>query len=342
MGCCSSTENDRNSVGRTNAPLVDDVTEAAGLLLGKDHATARVELSLSCRNLQDKDFIGKSDPFVVVYKRVGGNNVNIGWTEIGRTEIVANNLNPQFVTKIYTSYNFEQQEFLKFIVYDCDTSFQSSDASKIDLSKQDFEGMAETSLAGIISSSVKGPWVGSLVSHRGKPRGEIIIIAEELAKSNYDVAAAFRISNLLHGNRTRPFLRFSKLREDGGYTPCYRSEVAKGSLYPVFKNVNTSLLQLCNGDVYRPIKVELFDWERNGSHRLLGECEVSVDKLSKIAGGSADTASSADGVPIIDKAKQRTDKKYQNSGFLFCDSFEVIAKPSFLTYIKGGAEVRHL
>jgi hypothetical protein len=36
---------------------------------------------------------------------------------------------------------------------------------------------------------------------------------------------------------------------------------------------------LCNGDVHRPIRIEIFDWDSNGKHQSMGQvqkrCQVS-------------------------------------------------------------------
>ncbi len=38
--------------------------------------------------------------------------------------------------------------------------------------------------------------------------------------------------------------------------------------------------QLCNGDITRPIKVDVFDWSRTGKHELIGFATTSVEELS--------------------------------------------------------------
>jgi hypothetical protein len=40
------------------------------------------------------------------------------WQEVGRTEVVQNNLNPVFKKKVEMDYTFEKQQQLKFLVYD--------------------------------------------------------------------------------------------------------------------------------------------------------------------------------------------------------------------------------
>ena len=90
----------------------------------------QVELQISCRNLLDMDFFSKSDPFVVVY--VQGKN-KAEWREMGRTETIMDNLNPDFVRSFKMDYLFEEQQLLRFDVYDLDSNSR-------DLSAHDFIG----------------------------------------------------------------------------------------------------------------------------------------------------------------------------------------------------------
>ena len=40
------------------------------------------------------------------------------WSEVGRTEVVNNDLNPKFEKKVEMDYTFEKKQELKFLVYD--------------------------------------------------------------------------------------------------------------------------------------------------------------------------------------------------------------------------------
>jgi hypothetical protein len=40
------------------------------------------------------------------------------WTEVGRTEVVNNNLSPKFEKKVEMDYTFEKKQDLKFLIYD--------------------------------------------------------------------------------------------------------------------------------------------------------------------------------------------------------------------------------
>lgn len=67
------------------------------------------------------------------------------WVEIFRSEVISNNHDPDFTKKIQLPYRFEEQQNLKFDIYDVD-----SDSS--DLRDHDFLGAASCSLGQIISN----------------------------------------------------------------------------------------------------------------------------------------------------------------------------------------------
>jgi Ca2+-dependent lipid-binding protein len=79
--------------------------------------SSKVELSISCQKLRNLDTFSKSDPFVVLYTESTPGQ----WKESGRTEIIDDNLNPEFSKKFEMTYRFETQQKLKFEVYDSDS-----------------------------------------------------------------------------------------------------------------------------------------------------------------------------------------------------------------------------
>ena len=62
------------------------------------------------------DVFSKSDPICAVFLK---DQVNKTWREVGRTEIIWNNLNPKWEKKTTVDYYFEERQFLKFMVYVC-------------------------------------------------------------------------------------------------------------------------------------------------------------------------------------------------------------------------------
>ncbi|XP_042748368.1 copine-5-like [Lagopus leucura] len=103
----------------------------------------KVELTVSCRQLLDKDTFSKSDPLCVLYTQ-GPDTKQ--WREFGRTEVIDNSLNPDFVRKFVLDYFFEEKQNLRFDLYDVDSKSP-------DLSKHDFLGQAFCTLGEIVGSS---------------------------------------------------------------------------------------------------------------------------------------------------------------------------------------------
>ncbi|KAG7494000.1 copine-9 isoform X1 [Solea senegalensis] len=65
-------------------------------------------------NLLDMDTFSKSDPVVVLYVQGLGTKE---WREFGRTEVIDNTLNPDFVRKFVLDYFFEEKQNLRFDVH---------------------------------------------------------------------------------------------------------------------------------------------------------------------------------------------------------------------------------
>lgn len=81
--------------------------------------------------------------------------------------------------------------------------------------------------------------------------------------------------------RSDPFLEFYKVGEDGEYHVVHRTEVIKWTLNPNWKPFVIPVQSLCGGDMDRTIKVLCYDWNRSGSHSLIGEFFVTLGGLSQ-------------------------------------------------------------
>nr|KAF6341085.1 copine 5 [Myotis myotis] len=246
-------------------------------LAGSIPAT-KVEITVSCRNLLDKDMFSKSDPLCVMYTQ---GMENKQWREFGRTEVIDNTLNPDFVRKFIVDYFFEEKQNLRFDLYDVDSKSP-------DLSKHDFLGQAFCTLGEIVGSPgsrlEKPLTIGafSLNSRTGKPMpavssgsglwmdrttgleasggvpgkkcGTIILSAEELSNCR-DVATMQFCANKLDKKdffgKSDPFLVFYRSNEDGTFTICHKTEVMKNTLNPVWQTFSIPVRALCNGDYDR-------------------------------------------------------------------------------------------
>ncbi|GAA6111580.1 copine-5b isoform X1 [Tachysurus ichikawai] len=81
--------------------------------------------------------------------------------------------------------------------------------------------------------------------------------------------------------KSDPFMVFYRSNEDGTFTICHKTEVVKNTLNPVWQSFNIPVRALCNGDYDRTIKVEVYDWDRDGSHDFIGEFTTSYRELAR-------------------------------------------------------------
>uniref|UniRef100_A0A8C7G4H2 Copine 1 n=1 Tax=Oncorhynchus kisutch TaxID=8019 RepID=A0A8C7G4H2_ONCKI len=176
---------------------------------------SKVELSISCSNLLDKDVGSKSDPLCVLLQSIGDDK----WTELDRTEQVKNCQDPEFSKKLLLDYHFEKVQKLKLGVYDIDNK-------SVDLKDDDFLGGLECTLGQIVSSKkITRP----LQLKKGKPagKGTITITAEEI-KDNRAIVLEVEAKGLdkkdLFG-KSDPFLEFFKQGDDGKWQLVHRTEV---------------------------------------------------------------------------------------------------------------------
>uniref|UniRef100_A0A8B9LNK6 Copine Vb n=1 Tax=Astyanax mexicanus TaxID=7994 RepID=A0A8B9LNK6_ASTMX len=233
----------------------------------------KVEITVSCRNLLDKDTFSKSDPseyhFIFFY--------TLNWPLIRKrqlTEVIDNTLNPDFVRKFILDYFFEEKQNLQIV---------GSPASRLD-----------KPLGGI----------------PGKKCGTIILSAEELGNCRDSATMQFCANKLDKKDffgKSDPFMVFYRSNEDGTFTICHKTEVVKNTLNPVWQSFTIPVRALCNGDFDRTIKVEVYDWDRDGSHDFIGEFTTSYRELAR-------GQSQFNVYEVVNPKKKMKKKKYVNSG----------------------------
>uniref|UniRef100_A0A8C7CM63 Copine family member 9 n=1 Tax=Oncorhynchus kisutch TaxID=8019 RepID=A0A8C7CM63_ONCKI len=196
--------------------------------------------------------------------------------QFGRTEVIENTLNPDFVRKFVLDFFFEEKQNLRFDAYNVDT--RSSN-----ISKHDFLGQMFCTLGEIIGST-GSRLERTLSGIPGKKCGNIIFTAEELSNCR-DIATMQLCANKLDKKdffgKSDPFLVFYRSNEDGTFTICHKTEVVKNTLNPVWQPFTIPVRALCNGDYDRTVKVDVYDWDRDGSHDFIGEFTTSYREFSR-------------------------------------------------------------
>ncbi|XP_056897542.1 copine-9-like [Takifugu flavidus] len=285
----------------------------------------KIELTVSCRSLLELDTFSKSDPVVVLYLQAVGTKE---WREFGRTEVIDNTRNPDFVRKFFLDFFFEEKQILRFDVYSVDS--RSSNISK----HKDFLGQTFCSLGEIIGST-GGRLERILSGIPGKKCGTILFTAEELSNCR-DLATMQLCANKLDKKdffgKSDPFLVFYRSNEDGSFTICHKTEVIKNTLNPVWQPFTIPVRALCNGDYDRTVKVDVYDWDRDGSHDFIGEFTTSYRELSR--GQNQFSV-----YEVLNPKKKGKKKKYVNSGTVTLLSFKVESEHTFVDFICGGTQL---
>ncbi|XP_029467995.1 copine-1-like isoform X5 [Rhinatrema bivittatum] len=282
----------------------------------------KVQLSISCENLLDKDVGSKSDPLCVVLQSVGDGK----WAELDRTERIQNCQKPEFSKKPIIDYYFEKVQNLKFGIYDIDNK-------SFDLNDDDYLGGFECTLGQIVSSQ---KMTHPLELKKGKPagKGTITIFAEEI-KDTRVVTIESEARNLDKKDflgKSDPFLEFYKQGDSGGWQLAYRSEVIKNNLNPTWKTFSVPLQTFCGGDVNKPIKVTVSDMDENSSSDLIGEYTCTTAKLLE---GRDQVVE----FECIHPEKKQKKKSYKNSGIVRIKSCKIEVEYSFLDYVMGGCQI---
>uniref|UniRef100_A0A8D3BQI8 Copine-3 n=1 Tax=Scophthalmus maximus TaxID=52904 RepID=A0A8D3BQI8_SCOMX len=282
----------------------------------------KVELTVSCESLLDKDIGSKSDPLCVLLMSSSDSK----WFELGRTEKVQNCLSPKFAKKFVIDYYFEIVQKLKFGVYDIDNK-------TVDLSDDDFLGELECTLGQVVSSKkLTRPLILKNKSPAGK--GTITISAEEIKDNrvvNFEVQAR-KLDNKDFFGKSDPYLEFYK-QTPTGWQLAHRTEVVNNNLNPTWKPFRIPLQSLCGGEMDKPIKVECYDYDDDGSHDLIGTFETTMTRLQE-----ASSSSPAEFDCVNSKKKQKK-KGYKNSGVVSVKLCKVVKEYTFLDYIMGGCQI---
>ncbi|NXK03006.1 CPNE9 protein, partial [Herpetotheres cachinnans] len=303
--------------------------------------------SVPPRNLLDMDTFSKSDPggwqgarhgmarawhstaqqpgsaplsaVVVLFVQGSGSSE---WKEFGRTEVIDNTLNPDFVRKFVLDYYFEEKQNLRF---------DPPGSHSTVLGAQDFLGQAFVALGEVIGSQ-RGRLERPLTGVPGKRCGTILLLAEELSNCR-DIVTMQLCANKLDKKdffgKSDPFLVFYRSNEDGTFTICHKTEVVKNTLNPVWQPFTIPVRALCNGDYDRTVKIDVYDWDRDGSHDFIGEFATSYRELSRAQSQFT----------VLNPRKKCKKKKYVNSGTVTLLSFSVESEFTFVDYIRGGTQL---
>eukprot|EP01084_Bolivina_argentea_P057865 105680_1 len=244
----------------------------------------RIELFIACRDLIKKDTQSKSDPFVVVYIK---DSKTKHWMEIGRTEVIYDNHFPKFTKQFRLDYFFEEEQILRFDVFDEDKKGSNK------LKDHDILGSCTMVIGEIVHET--GCIMAKKLMHKGralrnkktKKYSSLIATVEQInASGNELITMQFSANGLpkmdgLFG-KADPYFLIQRAREDGKWITVYgnREDNIRKTLNPTWKSFQIESQTLCNNDEFRPIVILLYDWDKDGSDDYIGKIETSLNELT--------------------------------------------------------------
>jgi len=317
--------------------------------------TAEVDISIHCANLADMDTFSKSDPFVVAYMALDASarQTGVGWEEIGRTEIVWDNLNPHFAHSFRLNYHFERLQYVRFDVYDADTPTNVGS-----LAKHDFIGTTGSLRLGDIVSGMRRTAGYKLTrpdrakngKHTAKSFGSLFTIAEQVGSSTE--VALFKLSaaglpKMDFFGQSDPFLEIKRRSPDGTrWVTVHRTAPIMKTLAPSWSDFCIRVSKLCpNEDRRRPLRLEVWDYNKSGDHDYIGAVETSLDAL---------TAGDAPTQLLNEQVRKKrttlccmghqprsggTTTAVPCGGHLIYEMIRVVKEDTFVDYIQGGCEI---
>jgi hypothetical protein len=177
LGCRNGEETFENPlVGNPRANR--DLDQAINMAQGTFRLSNLLNLRFSCHKLPNMDYFSKTDAFLVLYQQI-----NNSWSELGRTEIVENQLDPIFVTMVPVRYYFEQVQSMILVAYDADDFSKKN----LNLSDQSYIGETKFEMHSLVSSRDKMIETEFHEPHSEKLRGGVTIEFEEIQSESNSV-----------------------------------------------------------------------------------------------------------------------------------------------------------
>jgi len=115
---------------------------------------------------------------------------------------------------------------------------------------------------------------------------EMIIQCEELSICKEVLELSLSCNNLKnvrtgflsYFKNNRCYIALSRSRENMSYVRIFKTENVKSS-NPIFEKFKISAQSLCNGDIYRPVKIEAYHEKSGDNDRKIGEFITSMKEL---------------------------------------------------------------
>ncbi|KAG0316913.1 Copine-8 [Dissophora globulifera] len=211
----------------------------------------KLELKIKCRELADLDILSKSDPQCFVFM-IDPRTRTWSKEPIGKTEMILNKLECEFVKSIIIDYRFESVQPIRFTVVDVDNRNNPSWTAQELIGHFDTELEAEEEL-------LQADWSIRNIA--------ILTVAPLL----FNLEATKIGKKGLFRSEPNSFFIIHRASENGVFAPIYQSPVVRSKLNPIWAEFSIKEIELCNGDPNRQLKIEVKKFKESGpEHETIG------------------------------------------------------------------------
>lgn len=184
----------------------------------------------------------------------------------------------------------------------------------------------------MVSDIVKSGLLATTLENRAKPKMQkllenkdtkLVLKIEEINEKNSVAKLKFSWFDV-EITKGLVFYKIKRFRDDDDYVTVYTSEHILNNRTDdtEFDEFEIQLTLLCNGDEYKPLRLELYEWTKKGKHKIIGTWDFSLWDIN-------------------------TDKKVEHRllndrniiGMIRCVKWQVDTKFTFLDYIFGGCDI---
>ena len=241
-------------------------------------STKEIQLIFCARKLENVDGIfDKSDPQATLYEQLPETR----WAEVGKTELIQNDLNPNFSLPVILNYTPEKNQVVRVDINDLDDG------------KPTLIGGLTTELKVILEADQKEGFTAKLMNKKNKPTGLInikySIIEKFIPDYVFNVKAA-KIENTEWFSKSDPFLTFSRpmkhyAKENANKIPkngwilVHRTNHFADNLNPDFEPFEFSSARFCYSDLDCLIKLQIWDYSKKGNHELISTGDFTLRQI---------------------------------------------------------------
>ncbi|RWS00751.1 copine-8-like isoform X2 [Dinothrombium tinctorium] len=289
------------------------LSSATGISSLSHSLTSIVELSISCENLFIMKIL-RSKIFCVIYLKDSNQD---DYVNIGQTEFVKINKNPNFEKKFILNYNRDLNQEIMIEVF-------AKEIRNHDY-EDELKGSVETTLRDIVAMQGSQLKLEMKSKNSREAKCYVNLVAEELSSNKELVDLQFKGTNLkrmLFFLPNDPYFTIAKVNKDGSRSVVYKSEVCKRTSNPYWKPFTLRVTTLNNGDFDRPLVFECCDESEDG-HKQIGSFTTTLNELCKSH--------------VYKNFELK--KKDRVNGKIELTSLKIAERPSFMDYFHNGVEI---